>query len=98
MDVYNEHSHFRFVFGVKGTPEKPLAVISTFRMNPETYGEAPNHELLLSRTRKMLTKYIGLLYYELPASPDPQSPLYDSIGGLFDLDNMSEPLPIVVAQ
>ena len=42
VDVYNEHSHFRFVFGVKGTPGRPLAVISTFRMNPETYGEAPN--------------------------------------------------------
>jgi len=93
-DLYNSSSHFRYVFGVKGVPEDPKAVISTFRMNPETYGEPPSDELLFSRTRKLLTKYIGLLFYGLPPSEDPLSPLYDSILGPADLDNMGEPLPI----
>jgi predicted Zn-dependent protease len=99
LDLYDgEDTHFRYVFGVKRTPENPQAVISTFRMNPETYGLPPDDELLLSRTRKMLTKYIGLLYYELPTSSDPESPLFDSILGPNDLDRMSGPLPVAVTQ
>ncbi len=92
VDLYNEDSHFRYVFGVKGTATHPRAIISTFRMNPVTYGEPPNDELLFSRTRKLASKYIGLLFYGLPSSPDPRSPLYDSILGPADLDNMEEPL------
>lgn len=94
VDLYHEDSHFRYVFGVKRTATDPKATISTFRMNPVTYGEPPNDELLFSRTRKLVSKYIGLLFYGLPASPDPRSPLYDSILGLADLDNMEEPLPV----
>lgn len=95
LDLYHSTSHFRYVFGVKGTPEDPKAVISTWRMNPETYSEPSDDELLLSRTRKMLTKYLGLLYYELPTSSDPRSPMYDSILSPGDLDRMNEPLPAV---
>jgi predicted Zn-dependent protease len=94
VDLYDEDSHFRYVFGVKGTATHPKAVVSTFRMNPVTYGEPPNDELLFSRTRKLVSKYIGLLFYCLSASPDPRSPLYESILGVADLDNMEEPLPV----
>jgi predicted Zn-dependent protease len=45
IDLYDEDSHFRYVFGVKGTAAYPKAVISTFRMDPVTYGEPPNDEL-----------------------------------------------------
>jgi predicted Zn-dependent protease len=99
LDVYHgEDTHLRYVFGVKRTAANPQAVISTFRMNPETYGLPPDDELLLSRTPKMLTKYIGLLYYELPTSSDPESPLFNSILGPNDLDKMSEPPPVAVTQ
>jgi len=94
VDLYNQESHFRYVFGVKGTVESPRAMLSTFRMNPGAYGEAPDDALLLSRTRKLLSKYIGMLYYGLETSPDPASPLYDNILGPSDLDNMGEPLPV----
>jgi predicted Zn-dependent protease len=94
VDLYHEDSHFRYVFGVKRTATDPKATISTFRMNPVAYGEPPNDELLFSRARKLVSKYIGLLFYGLSASPDPRSPLYDSILGLADLDNMEEPLPV----
>jgi archaemetzincin len=94
VDVYWEASHFRYVFGVRNSPEDPKAVISTFRMMPETYGEPPNDDLLFSRARKLLSKYIGILFYGLSSSPDPQSPLYDSILGPDDLDRMGELLPV----
>ncbi len=94
VDLYHDDSHFRYVFGVKGGPTDPKAMISTFRMNPEVYSEPTNDELLFSRSRKLFTKYVGLLYYELPTSSDPRSPMYDSILGPSDLDNMEEPLPV----
>lgn len=94
VDLYDETSHFRYVFGFKETPADPKAVISTFRMNAETYGEPSNDELLFSRARKLLSKYIGLLFYDLPSSSDPTSPLYNSILGPDDLDRMQEPLPV----
>ena len=98
VDLYDPNSTFRYVFGVKQTSASPMAVISTFRMNPETYGDTANYEVLLSRTRKMLTKYIGILHFRLAPSSDPASPLYNSIGGPEDLDNMSEPLLLPTPQ
>jgi predicted Zn-dependent protease len=94
VDLYDSTSHFRYVFGVKGTPADPKAVVSNFRMDPATYSEPRDDELLFARTRKLVSKYIGLLYYELPASADPSSPMYDSILGPADLDRMKERLPV----
>jgi predicted Zn-dependent protease len=94
VDLYDQESHFRYLFGLKGTPESPQAILSTFRMNPESYGASPDDALLFSRARKLVTKYIGILYYGMPPSDDPQSPLYNSILSVADLDAMQEPLPV----
>jgi hypothetical protein len=63
-------------------------------MDPATYSEPRDDELLFARTRKLVSKYIGLLHYGLPASADPSSPMYDSILGPADLDRMKERLPV----
>ena len=93
-DLYDRTSHFRYLFGLKGTFEDPKAVVSFFRMTPEFYGETPDQELFFARSRKLLSKYVGLLYYDLPPSEDPESPMFDSILGPDDLDRMEEPLPV----
>jgi len=46
--------------------------------------------LLNIRLRKMVTKNIGVLYYELPTTDDPRSVMYDGINSVEDLDNMCE--------
>ena len=94
LDLYFEEKNWRFAFGVRGMPEDPKAVVSTFRMNPETFGKDRDDGLLFSRARKMVSKYLGLLYYRLAESPDPNSPLYDSILSLDALDKIGEPLPV----
>ncbi|MEX1255105.1 MAG: hypothetical protein WEE64_12275 [Dehalococcoidia bacterium] len=94
LDLYNSNNHFRYVFGTKGTYADPKAIVSILRMNPETYSQPADNDLLFSRSRKLLTKYVGLLYYGLPGSTDPRSPLYDSIMGPDDLDAMGEHLPV----
>ena len=94
VDLYDMSRAWRYAFGTRGTFAHPEAVVSTFRMNPETFGESRDDDLLFSRACKLVSKYIGLLYYGLPPSDDPESPLYDSILSLDDLDNMEEPLPV----
>jgi len=68
--------------------EGHLAALSTARMGPEPgpFG----HQLETARLRKMVTKYIGILYFDLPLSSDPRSVLYNNILGVPDLDAMSE--------
>jgi len=91
MDIYDRESHYRFLFGSRGTFEDPRGVVSTYRMQ---LGAAapPDGDEVISWTRKLVTKYIGLLYYGLEESGDPKSPLYDHILSLSDLDRMGEPL------
>ena len=90
LDLYNPFHHAAWIFGIQLTAENPVAVISTFRMDPVVWGRWPNSELLETRLRKMLSRYIGVLYYQLPESSDSLSPVFNGIGGLDDLDAMSE--------
>lgn len=95
IDVYDgTDPHFRYVFGLKQTPSDPKAVVSSARMDPLFYSEPKDNALFATRTRKLMSKYIGLLYYRLHTSPDPASPMYAYIGGPNDVDVMTEPLPV----
>lgn len=94
VDLYDSTSHFRYVFGIKRTAAHPKAVMSSLRMDPQFYSERADDELYYARTRKLLTKFIGFLYYQLPLSSDPSSPMYDSILGPADVDRMREGLPV----
>ena len=42
------------------------------------------------RLRKAVTKDIGILYFGKDPSSDPRSVLYGDIGGIEDLDRVSE--------
>jgi hypothetical protein len=55
-------------------------------------------ERVLTRTRKLVTKYIGFMHYGLPASEDPTSPMYGSILSVPDLDTMEEPLSVATGR
>jgi len=98
VDVYMEEERFDWVFGARKTATTGVqyGVISTFRMNPEFWGEPADDELYRSRVRKMVSRYVGLLYFGLANSEDPRSPLYNRISGLPALDGVSED-PLVPA-
>jgi predicted Zn-dependent protease len=99
LDVYEpERLDWDYVFSIKATFEEPVAVISSFRMRPESWGLAPDPDLTLVRVRKMLTKYIGILYYGLPENDHPGSPMFRRIYSLPALDGMTEPLVVPEAQ
>ena len=86
-DVHiRERPDWTWAFGM--ATEGHLAVLSTARMGPEPgpFG----HQLETARLRKMVTKYIGFLFFDLSLSSDPHSVLYNNILGVPDLDAMGE--------
>ena len=85
-DMYIAQFDWNFAFSIR--QDERFVVVSDARMKLDSaYVPA---EKIKERLRKMVTKNIGLLYYQLPESNDPQSVLYGSILSLSDLDSMGE--------
>lgn len=93
VDMYTEARDWRFAFWVSNI-ENNKSVVSSARMNPESFGLDRDDDLLYSRIRKVVTRIIGTLYLHLPESNDPRSVLYNNVLSLEDLDRMGEELPI----
>ena len=91
LDMYMQamRDQWTFSFSLR-SPDHRFGVVSYARMDPVALGDPPSRDLLRSRLRKMLTKNIGIMYYALPASPNPKSVLYRDILGVDDLDRMTE--------
>jgi len=100
VDLYWSDKNWRYTFGVReaGRWDDLFGVVSYARMDPRVYGLRENEDLLYSRVRKLVSKYIGIMYYDLSDSSDPSSPLYNNILSPSDLDRMQEPLPIWAAR
>jgi predicted Zn-dependent protease len=91
FDMYMQEmaDQWAFTFSLRSDDGR-FAVVSYARMNPVNLGESPDDERLRTRLRKMVTKNVGIKYYGLPLSRDPRSVLYGQIGGVDDLDRISE--------
>lgn len=89
LDMYPRSEGWRYSFQ---SGEDNIAIISSARMDPTSYGARPNPALTKKRLRKMITKRIGAMYFHLPYSDDPHNVMYKSIMGLEDLDNVGEDL------
>ncbi len=85
MDVFwSQRPDWRFVFGVVGNDG--YAVLATARMDPANLGRPSDAMLMQTRLTKMVTRYVGELYFQLPRSDNPRSVLRRSILGVDDLD------------
>ena len=91
LDLYAHDEDWRFELGYADWSGPSHGVVSTYRMHLGTFFLVDD-ERVLSRTRKMVTKYLGLMVYRLPLSDDPTSPMYGHIMSVSDLDEMREPL------
>ena len=67
-----------------------FAVVSSARMDPANWGERGDALRLRTRLRKMLSKNLGIMVYDLPQSRDRRSVLYGPILSLADLDSIGE--------
>jgi predicted Zn-dependent protease len=89
VDMYIRTENWGFTFSLRDDNDR-VAVVSFARMSPEMFGNTPDQELLQSRLRKMVTKNIGIMCYGFPLSENHRSVLYGSIGGVDELDLMTE--------
>jgi hypothetical protein len=86
QDVYiASRPDWRFAFGIRYTSGIGLASSARMSRSFDPGGE-------WNRLGKMVTRYIGLLYYGLQATDDPGDVLYDNILSIDDLVRMSDHL------
>jgi predicted Zn-dependent protease len=90
-DMYMQamRKEWQFTFSLRSDDEH-FAVVSYARMDPSSLGARPDPGRFTARLHKMVAKNIGIMYYGLPISQDPRSVLYGQIGGLAELDRMTE--------
>jgi predicted Zn-dependent protease len=90
-DMYMQEmaAQWAFVFSLR-SHDQHFAVVSYARMDPARLRKEPDAGRLETRLRKMVAKNIGLMYYGLPVSQDPRSVLYGNVGGVDELDLMTE--------
>lgn len=86
MNVPESHRILNFNYQSEGR----FAVVAIDGLNPTTFCESPDSEVLESRLQKVLAKNIGALCYGLQPSTDPQSVMYSSIGCVHELDKMGK--------
>jgi len=88
-DMYNPEVSWVYAFSNRRANR--LAVVSTARMDYGCLGfAAAGSEQQLARLRKMVGKNIGVLYFRLDQSTNPASMMYRNIGGVQELDRMTE--------
>lgn len=88
-DMYPLGQDWQFCFGWR-QPEIRSAVVSTARMNLHYKGEPASEANETSRLQKVVTKDIGIMYYNKLPSNDPHSVLFDGILGIEELDQVTE--------
>ena len=88
-DMYIRTEDWQFALSLRNSDDR-VAVVSYARLGAELSGNAPDETLLESRVRKMVIKNVGVLCYGFPLSKNPRSVLYGSIGGVDELDLMTE--------
>ena len=79
---------WRYAFAAGDTVR--FAVVSSARMDPMNYRQPPDAERLGLRLRKMVSKYIGYMYFQLPSNSDRRSVMYSPILSVDDLDSIGE--------
>jgi predicted Zn-dependent protease len=82
-------SHPEWAWSFSGSNLPRFAVISIARMNPVNFNLPADPDRLDSRLRKMVTQYIGFMYFDLPHSANRTSVMFP-VRGLNDLDDIAE--------
>ncbi len=79
-----------FQFSFRGPGR--IAVISSARMDPVFFREAPDSSRMQRRLRKILLKQMCLLCLNMEPSKNKETAVFDNITGLSDLDAMGDSL------
>ena len=86
-DMYIRSQNWNFAYTAYRATER-VGVVSSRRFVP--YPLAGREELLRSRVRKMVSRTIGFVVFNLPPSDDPSSVMYKDLYGWASTDLMSD--------
>jgi YD repeat-containing protein len=86
-DMYLETVNWNFAYTAY-RPQERVGVVSSARFIPHPL--AGNENLLQARIRKMVSRTIGFVVFELPRSNDPSSVMYRDLYGSASADLMSD--------
>jgi predicted Zn-dependent protease len=89
QDMYPRSEPWDFCFGWRKKEER-AAVVSTARLDLRYRGEPIDEATPTKRLQKVVTKDIGILYYDKSGSDNPRSVLYNKILGIQELDEVTE--------
>jgi len=85
LDIFmSQVPEWAFTFGT--IYDEGHAVLSTARMDPINFGKPADAPLVQERVTKMVTRYVGELYFRLPRSDNPRSALRSLIRSDTDID------------
>jgi hypothetical protein len=89
VDIFlADRESWRFAFGgFFNTSPVPTGVVSTARLGLST-------STISSRTQKLVNKYVGLGFYHLALSDDPNDAMYNGVLSVQDLDRMADQFPL----
>ena len=86
-DMYIKTNNWNFAYTAY-SPNERAGVVSSARFIPKPL--AGNEKLLRARIRKMVSRTIGFVVFELPRSNDPSSVMYRDLYGSASADLMSD--------
>jgi predicted Zn-dependent protease len=86
-DMYIKTNNWNFAYTAY-RPNERAGLVSSARFIPEPL--AGNEKLLRARIRKMVSRTIGFVVFELPRSDDPSSVMYRDLYGSASADLMSD--------
>lgn len=93
-DMYREFTEAPYLYSVRAPKPGRIAVVSNARMDDGAWGDPPNSELLLARTRKLVAREVGALHFGLPDSTDPTSLMHPTLGTRTAVDRAADRLDL----
>lgn len=85
-DIYTFNENWRFALCIRNARTLRSCIISFARLKIDF----PDKRKFNARAVKLINKNLGILYWKLPASNNPESPMFTPIMGVGDLDKMTE--------
>jgi hypothetical protein len=92
-ELTNKRSRYYAQFADDETKVSRYGVLSTFRVNPSTFGFQADDALWAERLNKLATRAAALLYFGLAPSEDPGNMLYSPLTSLEQIDAMPSEIP-----
>lgn len=93
-DLYEEFTGTAYQYAVRTGAPGRMAVVSNARMDDRAWGQPPNPEALLTRTRKLVARELGALHFGLAITSEAGSAMNGAFGSRAGVDRAADHLDL----